>query len=260
MIDDKFAFNAQVMVPEFDPLAPDVIDSQLPPAVTAAVHAMVPLPVLDTLNVVDPAKLITFCVIGLTESVGTPSCVTVTSFGLPVAPAAVMWIVPVREAFVVLASKAQVMVPVSVPLLPDEMVSQLADITSAVHGIVPDPVFDTLKVVVPDDLPTFCSVGLTDSDGTPSCVTVTSFGLPVAPVAVMRIVPVREAVVVLASKAQEMVPESVPLLPDEMVSQLADITSAVQGMVSVPAFETLNVVDPISFDASRWVGSTESTG
>ena len=76
----------------------------------------------------------------------------------------------------------------------------------------------------------------------------------------IRIVPVLDAVVVLASKAQVMVPVSVPLLPDEMVSQLADITSAVHGMVPVPVLETLNVVDPISFNTSRWVGSTESTG
>ena len=91
-------------------------------------------------------------------------------------------------------------------------------------------------------------------------MTVTSFGLPVAPTAVMRIVPVREVFVVLASKAQVMVPESVPLLPDVMVSQLADITSAVHGMVSVPALETLNVVEPASFVTRLWAGSTESKG
>ena len=102
----------------------------------------------------------------MTESICTPSCVTVTSFGLPVAPVAVIRIVPVREVVVALASKAQAMVPVSVPLLPDVIVSQLADTTSAVHGMVPVPVLDTANVVVPATLITFCVEGLTESVGT----------------------------------------------------------------------------------------------
>ena len=159
------AVYAHVMVPEFVPEAPDVIDSQPLPDVTADVQGMVPVPVLETLNVVIPADLVTLCDTGLTESDAIPCWVTVTSIRLPVAPVAVMRIVPVLDAVVVLASKAHVMVPVSVPLLPDAIVSQLPDVTSAVHGMVPVPVLDTLNVVVPDELFTLCAVGLTDSDG-----------------------------------------------------------------------------------------------
>jgi len=60
------------------------------------------------------------------------------------------------------------MVPESVPLLPDVMLSQLADITSAVQGIVPVPVLEMLNVVVPDELLTFCVDGLTVRDADPS--------------------------------------------------------------------------------------------
>ena len=47
-----FTVKLHVIVPVSVPLAPDVIASQLPPDVTAAVHGMVPVPVLETLNVV----------------------------------------------------------------------------------------------------------------------------------------------------------------------------------------------------------------
>jgi hypothetical protein len=83
--------------------------------------------------------------------------------------------------------------------------------------------------------------------GWSACVTVTSLGLPVAPVAVTRMVAVRDEVLVLAVKLQLMVPESVPLAPDVIVSQLPDITDALHGMVPVPVFETQNVVVPASF-------------
>jgi len=62
-----FVVNLQVMVPELLQLTPDVIDSQLPPDVTAAVQGIVPSPVLDTLNVVVPASLATARLSGLTE-------------------------------------------------------------------------------------------------------------------------------------------------------------------------------------------------
>jgi hypothetical protein len=47
----------QLMVPASVPLLPDVIESQLPPDVTAAVHDMVPVPVLETLKVDVPISL-----------------------------------------------------------------------------------------------------------------------------------------------------------------------------------------------------------
>ena len=62
------ALNEQVIVPALLPLTPDVIESQLPPDVTAAVHGIVPVPVLATLNVVVPAAFATLRLAGLTES------------------------------------------------------------------------------------------------------------------------------------------------------------------------------------------------
>ena len=76
-------------------------------------------------------------------------------------------------------------------------------------------------------------------------ITVTSLGLPVAPDAVTRIVPVRADVLVLAVKLQLMVPELVPLVPDVIVSQLlAGVTAADHGMVPSPVLATLNTVVP----------------
>jgi hypothetical protein len=54
-----FAVKLQLTVPELVPLTPDVIVSQLPPAVTAAVQGIVPVPVLETLNGVVPASFAT---------------------------------------------------------------------------------------------------------------------------------------------------------------------------------------------------------
>jgi hypothetical protein len=93
-----------------------------------------------------------------------------------------------------------------------------------------------------------------------SCLTVTSLGLPVAPVAVTRMVAVRDEALVLVVKLQLMVPELVPLKPDVIVSQLPDITSAIHSIVPVPVFETLNVVVPASLPTSRLAGLTETTG
>jgi len=88
----------------------------------------------------------------------------------------------------------------------------------------------------------------------PACVTVTSFGLPVAPVAVTRIVPVRAAPV-LAPKAHVMVPAFVPLAPDVMDNQVPpEVTDAVQGMVPVLPLEMLNVVVPASLGTERLSG------
>jgi hypothetical protein len=55
------------MVPELVPLAPEVIESQVSPEITAAVHGMVPAPVFETLKVVAPMSLATFRTAGLTE-------------------------------------------------------------------------------------------------------------------------------------------------------------------------------------------------
>ena len=46
-----------------------------------------------------------------------------------------------------------------------------------------------------------------------ACVTVTSTGLPVVPVAVTRMVAVRAVLLVFAVKLQVIVPESVPIAP-----------------------------------------------
>ena len=95
-----------------------------------------------------------------------------------------------------------------------------------------------------------------------ACVTVTSTGLPVAPVvAVTRMVAVRAEMPVFAVKPQLMVPELVPLAPDVIESQPPshDVTAAVQCMVPVPVFETLNVVVPASLATARLAGLTEMT-
>jgi hypothetical protein len=88
-------------------------------------------------------------------------------------------------------------------------------------------------------------VGLGVGVSVDPCVTVTSLGLPVAPVAVTRMVAVRDVAPVLAVKLQLMVPELVPLAPDVIVSQLlAGVTAADHDIVPVPVFKTLNVVAP----------------
>ena len=92
-VDPVLAVNAQVIVPALLPEAPVLMESQELPSVTAAVHGMVPYPVLETPNVVVPAVLATSRLDGVTESVIVPACVTVTVFGLPDAPAAVTWMV-----------------------------------------------------------------------------------------------------------------------------------------------------------------------
>jgi hypothetical protein len=83
--------------------------------------------------------------------------------------------------------------------------------------------------------------------GVGACVTVTSLGLPVAPVAVTRMVAVRDEVLMFAAKLQLIVPELVPLAPDVIVSQLPSVTDAPHVIVPVPVLETLNVVVPASF-------------
>jgi hypothetical protein len=62
------AMKLQLMIPELVPLAPDVIESQVPPDVTTAVQGIVPVPVLETLNVAAPEPLATSRLDGLTES------------------------------------------------------------------------------------------------------------------------------------------------------------------------------------------------
>jgi hypothetical protein len=84
-------------------------------------------------------------------------------------------------------------------------------------------------------------------------------GLPVAPVAVTLIVPVR-VTPLLAVKLQLTVPALVPLEPDMIESQSPpDVTAAVHGMVPVPVLETLNDVIPAPFATSLVDGLTEMT-
>ena len=93
-----FCVKAQVIVPAFVPLEPEVIESQLPPEITDAVQFIDPPPLLETLNDVEPESDDILRLLGCTSRTGVLSaaCVTVTSFGLPVAPEAVTRIVPVR--------------------------------------------------------------------------------------------------------------------------------------------------------------------
>jgi len=71
--------------------------------------------------------------------------------------------VPDRLNIVVLAVTLQFMVPELVPLAPDVIDSQLLpDVMTAVQGIDPVMVFETLKEVVPDEQLTLCIDGLTE--------------------------------------------------------------------------------------------------
>jgi hypothetical protein len=82
--------------------------------------------------------------------VGCPACcVTVTSLGLPVASVAVTRMVATLVEAPVFAVKLQLIVPELIPLAPDVIKSQLPDITDADHDMVPEPVLETLKAVVP---------------------------------------------------------------------------------------------------------------
>ena len=70
-----FAVKLQVIVPVSVPLAPDVIESQLLSDVTAAVHDIVPVPVLETPNVVVPASFETERLVGeITKCPNDPGC------------------------------------------------------------------------------------------------------------------------------------------------------------------------------------------
>ena len=71
-------------------------------------------------------------------------------------------------------------------------------------------------------------------------MTVTSMGLPVAPEAVIRIVPVRSEPEVLYENSRLIVPLFVPLDPDAIESQLSpDRTEAVQFMSPLAILSTL---------------------
>jgi len=63
------------------------------------------------------------------------------------------------------APKLHLMVPVLVPLVPDVMVSQDPDITLAYQGMVPVPVLETAKSVVPCVAATLRDEGDTDNTG-----------------------------------------------------------------------------------------------
>jgi hypothetical protein len=73
--------------------------------------------------------------------------------------------VAVLSDVLVLAVKLQLMFPALVPLAPDVIESQLLpDVTAAFQGMVPLPVFETLKDVVPDVSLTFWLEGVTERD------------------------------------------------------------------------------------------------
>jgi hypothetical protein len=262
----ELAVNAQLMVPASVPLPPDVIDNQLPPDVTTAVHGIVPVPVLATLNVVVPASFATFRVAGVTDKMGcagVSAWVTVTSIGLPVAPVAVTRIVAVRGDVLVLAVNVQVMIPASVPLVGLMESQATSGFSAADQGIVPVPVLAILNVVVPASFATFRVAGVTDKmgcAGVSAWVTVTSSGLPVAPIAVIRIVAVRGDVLVLAVNVQVMVPASVPLVGLMESQATSGFSAAVHDIVPAPVLKTLNVVVPASFATAWLTGFTLSAG
>jgi len=114
--------------------------------------------------------------------------------------------------------------------------------TGTVQFIVPEPVFKTLKFVVPALCPTVTVEGLTLSwgaAGAAACTTVTSVGLPVAPGAVTRIVPVRCAPVFNVTVAV-----IVELLVEIDSQSDPFVTDAVQLIVPVPSLVTVKVVGP----------------
>ncbi len=70
------AVKLQLMLPALVPLAPDVIENQLLPDITAAVQSMVPSHVFETPSVVVPDVLTTFWFEGVTERHGVGAPVT----------------------------------------------------------------------------------------------------------------------------------------------------------------------------------------
>ena len=73
-------------------------------------------------------------------------------------------------------------------------------------------------------------------------------------------VAVRAVLLAFAVKLHVIVPESVPIAPAEIKSQLSpEVTVAAHGMAPTPVFETLNVVEPASLATARLTGLTEMT-
>jgi hypothetical protein len=182
--------------------------------------------------------------------------------GLPEAQGAVNRIVPVRDEPVLFCEKETVVVPPPNPLFPSVMESQLVpEVTEADQFMVPLPVFETEKVVVPEDESTFLLEGAMDKMAAPSWVMVMSFEVGEAHEAVTLIVPVREEAVVFWVLEMLMVPLLVPLLPEVMDSQSEpEITEADQVMVPLPVFETLKVVVPEHELKSLLEGVTDKIG
>ena len=70
-----FAVKLQLIVPVSVPLAPDVIDNQSLPDIIEVDQRMVPVPVLETLNVVVPASIATAWLTGeITKLPNDPGC------------------------------------------------------------------------------------------------------------------------------------------------------------------------------------------
>ena len=265
---EPFEVNEAVIVPLLVPDEPEEIESHAEPDTTEVVQPIVPVPVFETAKVVVPDGEDTERLSGATASIGwvdVPAWVTVTSLGLPVAPVAVTRIVPVRLSAKPFEMNEAVIVPLLVPDEPEEIESHAEpDTTEVVQPIVPVPVFETAKVVVPDSDDTERPSGVTANIGwvaVPAWVTVTSLGLPVAPVAVTRIVPVRLSVDPFEVNEAVIVPLLVPDEPEEIESHAEpDTTVAVQFIVPVPVFETEKVVVPDGEDTERLSGATASIG
>jgi hypothetical protein len=67
-----------------------------------------------------------------------------------------------RGTFSVFAENSKLIVPLSVPLVPDVIELQLPPWScSALHGIVPNPVFEMENAAVPAPAPTFTVDGVT---------------------------------------------------------------------------------------------------
>ena len=161
------AVAERLMHDGYDVLAIDVNEAQVREAATrlgcryATIDVRDPEQVatLETLApdatvLVNNAAIQRYLGVGVGVGVGVGACVTVTSWGLPVAPIAVIIIVPMRTDVPVLAVRLQLMVPEFVPLAPDVIESQLLPVvTAAVQSMVPEPVFDTLNDVVPEPTP-----------------------------------------------------------------------------------------------------------
>jgi len=151
------------------------------------------------------------------------------------------------------------MVPPSVPAEPAEIAAQVSELT-ALHDMVPVPVFATENVAEPEADGTALSAGVIERIGCPAaCVNVTESGLPVAPSAVTVIVATRWLLVGFAAYATVMVPAFEPAFPPVIVAHESPL-AAVQVISPVPLLVTENVALPAVAVTALSDGVTERTG